>query len=226
MTTKTMRPWYFRPIGFVVAVVFFPLFILWYLWIVSLRPMWQKISLSVLSVLMLFFYLGMFVGTSPDSFKEYTEFEPIKYAEETVDDANLDVGTTKVIQEGREGKKAVTYRVLISGGSEGDREKVGEVIVEQSVVKRVAKGTKATIEPTPEAAAPEPVSQQPAAPPKAQAPAPVTAPAGNCDPNYSPCVPNVSYDLDCADIGFSVTVIGVDKHRFDGNGDGFGCESY
>jgi len=49
----------------------------------------------------------------------------------------------------------------------------------------------------------------------------------NCDPNYTPCVPNVSYDLDCPDIGFSVTVIGYDHHGFDGNdNDGYGCESY
>ena len=47
----------------------------------------------------------------------------------------------------------------------------------------------------------------------------------NCDPNYNPCVPNVSYDLDCSDISFSVTVTGRDHHRFDGDGDGAGCES-
>lgn len=47
----------------------------------------------------------------------------------------------------------------------------------------------------------------------------------NCDPNYTPCVPNVSYDLDCPDIGFSVVVIGYDRHGFDGNdNDGYGCE--
>jgi endonuclease YncB( thermonuclease family) len=50
------------------------------------------------------------------------------------------------------------------------------------------------------------------------------APTGNCDPNYSGCVPNVAYDLDCADINGSVRVIGVDIHRFDGDGDGWGCE--
>jgi len=52
------------------------------------------------------------------------------------------------------------------------------------------------------------------------------APKSNCDSNYSPCIPNVSYDLDCADIGFSVTVIGYDNHRLDRDGDGYGCESY
>ncbi len=57
--------------------------------------------------------------------------------------------------------------------------------------------------------------------------APAPQPKTSCDPNYNPCVPNVSYDLDCGDIGFSVTVIGDDVHGFDGNdNDGLGCESY
>lgn len=46
-----------------------------------------------------------------------------------------------------------------------------------------------------------------------------------CDPNYTPCVPNVTYDLDCGDISFSVRVVGSDHHRFDREGDGHGCES-
>lgn len=54
----------------------------------------------------------------------------------------------------------------------------------------------------------------------------VPAPGGGCDPNYTPCVPLVSYDLDCADIGHSVTVIGGDPHGFDRDGDGYGCESW
>jgi endonuclease YncB( thermonuclease family) len=49
-------------------------------------------------------------------------------------------------------------------------------------------------------------------------------PTGNCDPNYSGCVPRVAYDLDCADIDGSVRVIGVDVHRLDGDRDGWGCE--
>lgn len=73
--------------------------------------------------------------------------------------------------------------------------------------------------PAPKVTAPKPK-------PVAPAPAPKPAPRSNCDPNYTPCVPNVSYDLDCPDIGFSVRVIGSDPHGFDGNGDGYGCESY
>lgn len=62
-------------------------------------------------------------------------------------------------------------------------------------------------------------------------PIPISAPTptpqpSNCDTNYSPCVPKSSYDLDCADIGFSVVVKGSDPHGFDGDGDGYGCESY
>lgn len=49
----------------------------------------------------------------------------------------------------------------------------------------------------------------------------------NCDPNYSgACVPVVGWDLDCGDIGATVTVEGVDIHGFDADGDGSGCESY
>jgi endonuclease YncB( thermonuclease family) len=61
-----------------------------------------------------------------------------------------------------------------------------------------------------------------------QVDAPVYSQPANsgCDPNYTPCVPNVSHDLDCKDIGFSVQVIGYDHHNFDGDGDGWGCESY
>ena len=54
-------------------------------------------------------------------------------------------------------------------------------------------------------------------------------PSGKCDPNYSGgCVPPYPPDLDCADIralGIApVKVIGVDVHRLDGDGDGWGCE--
>lgn len=50
------------------------------------------------------------------------------------------------------------------------------------------------------------------------------APKPQCDSNYSGCVPIVSYDLDCADIGYTVTVLGYDVHRLDRDKDGYGCE--
>ena len=53
----------------------------------------------------------------------------------------------------------------------------------------------------------------------------VTPPGAGCDPNYAgACVPLTSSDLDCADIGRPVRVVGSDRHRLDGDGDGRGCE--
>ncbi len=56
---------------------------------------------------------------------------------------------------------------------------------------------------------------------------PPPPPPPPCDANYAGgCVPVVSYDLDCADIRFQVRVVGTDRHRFDSDSDGWGCESY
>lgn len=72
------------------------------------------------------------------------------------------------------------------------------------------------------------VTPAPASTPKLPA-AGAGAAGGACDPNYAQgCVPRVSYDLDCADLrarGIApVRVVGADVHRFDGDGDGWGCE--
>ena len=48
----------------------------------------------------------------------------------------------------------------------------------------------------------------------------------SCNPNYSGCVEDSYYDLDCADIGFEVEVIGYDEYGLDRDGDGYGCETY
>lgn len=72
------------------------------------------------------------------------------------------------------------------------------------------------------APAPEP-SPPPPSEPVAAAGVPAADPG--CDPNYEgACVPEVSFDLDCADIVGPVSVVGNDHHRFDGDGDGVGCE--
>jgi micrococcal nuclease len=52
----------------------------------------------------------------------------------------------------------------------------------------------------------------------------ISSGGGDCDPNYDPCIPNVPYDLDCGDIGYTVQVIGYDRHRLDRDKDGWGCE--
>lgn len=45
-----------------------------------------------------------------------------------------------------------------------------------------------------------------------------------CDPNYTGCVPNTGYDVDCAEVGGPVEVIGTDVDGLDADGDGIGCE--
>jgi hypothetical protein len=50
--------------------------------------------------------------------------------------------------------------------------------------------------------------------------------SSSCNPNYSPCVPNSSTDLNCSDIGFEVKVIGTDVYHLDRDKNGYGCESY
>lgn len=57
-------------------------------------------------------------------------------------------------------------------------------------------------------------------------PEPDTVYDSSCNPNYSGCVDDSSYDLDCADVGHSVSVIGYDEYGLDRDGDGYGCESY
>ncbi len=57
------------------------------------------------------------------------------------------------------------------------------------------------------------------------------APAGGCDPNYTPCVP-IASDVDCAAgsgngpayVQGRVTVIGEDIYGLDADNDGIGCE--
>lgn len=46
-----------------------------------------------------------------------------------------------------------------------------------------------------------------------------------CDPNYSGCVPDPGYDVDCAEVGETVRVIGTDIDGLDADGDGYGCDA-
>ena len=49
-----------------------------------------------------------------------------------------------------------------------------------------------------------------------------------CNPNYNGCIPNISTDIDCADIkklGLAIVqVIGKDIYKLDRDGDGIGCD--
>ncbi len=58
-------------------------------------------------------------------------------------------------------------------------------------------------------------------------PPPPPPPEDDCDPAYPDvCIPSPPPDLDCADIPYrNFLVLPPDPHRFDGDGDGIGCES-
>lgn len=130
--------------------------------------------------------------------KTITETSDIAYAKSSVNDGNLEKGKTAIKTAGVNGIKTFTYEVTYKDGTESEKKLIKEEITTAPVTEVTSIGTKIVYMP----------------------------PKQNCDPNYTPCVPNVSYDLDCHDIGFSVTVIGSDPHRFDRDGDGYGCESY
>lgn len=116
------------------------------------------------------------------------------------DDASLEKDTTEVEQNGVNGERTIVYQLTYTDGELSDRKEIKNEVTLAPVDKVVRRGTY--------------VAPQVSTP--------------NCDPNYTGgCVPVVSYDLDCPDIGFRVTVVGTDRHGFDGNdNDGLGCESY
>jgi endonuclease YncB( thermonuclease family) len=75
------------------------------------------------------------------------------------------------------------------------------------------------VQPAPVVAAPAPVVTE------SSVPAP--APQGNCDASYpTVCIPPFPPDLDCGQIPYRrFQVSGADRHGFDGDRDGIGCES-
>jgi resuscitation-promoting factor RpfB len=134
-----------------------------------------------------------------------TEKEVIPFEKTTIDDSGAAKGKTYVKSAGANGEKTLNYELTTynpSGCKADDKKLLETTITVQPVSEVIAIGTYEAPQ--------KPVSQQ----------------ANSCDTNYSGCVPLVSYDLDCADIGFRVTVYGTDKHRFDADHDGIGCESY
>lgn len=138
-----------------------------------------------------------------------TEKKAIPFAKETVEDPSMNKGTSVVSVTGVDGERTISFEVEMKDGKEVSRKQTKDDITKQPVNEVTKVGTKVV---------------QAAPAPRASAP----APSSNCDPNYSGgCVPNVSYDLDCPDIGLRVYVIGNDRHGFDGSdNDGIGCESY
>lgn len=144
------------------------------------------------------------VVTAKEEKKVIKEEFDVPFEKVITEDSSMSEGTTKVTIKGVNGVKTLTYEVTIIDGKEVSKRQISEEITKEPINEITVKGTK--------------VAQVNQSKPQRN--------SSNCDPNYTPCVPNVSYDLDCPDIGFGVQVIGSDPHRFDRDGDGYGCEAY
>lgn len=139
------------------------------------------------------------VRTPVVTYDVQTETKPIPFQNIQREDSTIAKGTSYVVTAGVKGVETITHNITLTDGKETDR-KSSSNITTAPIDQVTIVGTYV---------------------------APAVAPRSDCDPNYTPCVPNVAYDLDCADIGFSVRIIGSDPHGFDGrDNDGYGCESY
>ncbi|KAB2330801.1 peptidoglycan DD-metalloendopeptidase family protein [Cytobacillus depressus] len=74
--------------------------------------------------------------------REYFAKEVIPFEKEVVEDATMFKGDTKVKQEGKDGKRATTYRISVQNGQVISKEVTKEEILEQPVKHIVVKGTK------------------------------------------------------------------------------------
>ncbi|MBY0123628.1 peptidoglycan DD-metalloendopeptidase family protein [Bacillus sp. S/N-304-OC-R1] len=74
--------------------------------------------------------------------KEYFKKEVIPFEKEVVESDKMFKGDTKVQQEGKDGKRAATYRVSVQNGQVVKKEVVSEEILQEPVKHIVIKGTK------------------------------------------------------------------------------------
>lgn len=151
------------------------------------------------------------IPTSPTSIEkiETKASEPITKTEEKTEaipfetvmeqSPSLPKGQESIKTEGTNGEKVLLYEVTYIDGKETSRVLKSEVIEKEPVSKVVAIGTYV---------------------------APAAETKSSCNPNYSGCVPNVEYDLNCPDVGYKVRVLGYDQYGFDADDDGWGCDSY
>ncbi|MFI5275331.1 MAG: G5 domain-containing protein [Candidatus Saccharimonadales bacterium] len=120
------------------------------------------------------------------STKQETETQPIPFAVNDENDSSLPKGQTKVTQSGKNGVKALTYKVTYTDGKQTNKTLVSSVVTMQPVVQTVeigayvppAPSTHTTIVSTPHVTSPTP-APTPVPPP---APTPTPAPTQSCHP--------------------------------------------
>lgn len=88
---------------------------------------------------------GMTISVATVSRAVETVEEVAKFEEEQIKDAQQPVGYRKVQTEGKNGKKLVTYEIVIRNGGEPQRTATKEVITEQPVKQVVIVGAKQSV---------------------------------------------------------------------------------
>lgn len=77
-------------------------------------------------------------------YKEVTETETVKYKTVTKEDSSMDLGDTKTVTGGENGKAEVTYKVKYVNGKEDSKTELKRVTTKEAVNKVVKVGTKST----------------------------------------------------------------------------------
>lgn len=138
--------------------------------------------------------------------KTVTKTKKIPFRTVEQEDPDLEIGTTAVIKEGRAGTRTFTYEITLTDGVQTSRVLVKKEVTKKAINEVVAVGTYQPPEPEPE-------------------------PQGNCDSNYSGCVP-IDSDVDCEGgsgdgpsyASGPVEVVGSDIYGLDSDSDGVACE--
>lgn len=77
-------------------------------------------------------------------YKEVTETETLKYKTVTKEDSSMELGETKTVTSGENGKAEVTYKVKYVNGKEDSKTELKRVTTKETVNKVVKVGTKST----------------------------------------------------------------------------------
>lgn len=75
--------------------------------------------------------------------QEVVETEAIDFETKTQKDSSMYKGTSKVLQNGKKGKREITYRVTLENGKQLQKEVIAEKVLAEPTEKIVAQGTKA-----------------------------------------------------------------------------------
>ena len=71
--------------------------------------------------------------------------ETIKYSTKTIQDYSMNYGTQKVVKEGSDGKKIVTYEIVMRNGKEVSRKVISSIVTKKPVEQEVRVGMKVNL---------------------------------------------------------------------------------